>query len=1341
MFVGMQLSGLTSSMDFIVLLICIIISYCFLAIYILMHFYEGENNRSLDIWKSLDFGIHSLVIITVILFNIAKIYINNLENTTFLVMNTLVLLIIFFALIELNKFFKHSGFFKPKISEQPKKVSSGVINSEPIKRLSDDFIGFSAQSKLIKASFKAGAHIIGLIADYGSGKSSLAELVSLDNDYVTIKINLWDSLVENSTYLNGERNIDCDKSTENIVKSFLYQLAANRSVRLAKSINKRISGKYNIVSINFSSKYSYFGFLVSMTLYILYLLLSSTVSTQVSWHILILLSAIVIALITLSLATIAYSHKTTNGRVSTINDTLDIYHDIAKAYKTPFYQKEYLIVIEDLDRVNDFRIVKEFLKEIYRFCNVVSPVYSKQFRYLIAVKNEVALVGNNEDSYIYPKLFDYTIQLNTIHNIEFSSILKSIYEEQYAVFSEIFGTTTFDDNVLKQMSNIIKGQNLDIRQIKERINVATALYFTLHERNISIMNESYSNYPTVDVVNRNIHIDYQKCTTVAYLQTNYRACLYYLLKNENSLNLLILNCIDILIKKNSTVETEIQKECLKSITAILSVTSKLSETKKIFDNEAIMPFANDFSAFVLSGHISDDYRMYFYTYPKNSNPYTVIENAVYTAIINDKYPKDRIYNVKKQKTQQTDEYFNQLITHAKMQNEGRSISDAIRKLTSNGMTIPTIGVKTNQLLNTILEIDNNLVLKKIDSLLSWIDGDEEKDTQELKTILLLVDTNILTLEELFEKYVVFLYKKFEVKKPDSIVKTRQSLLSLMNELNLDFKLLAFLYNKNNEYNINKRSYPAITGIELSTFGNNWQFLDFIEIDNIRVENYVKIAEKVLLVLRNKEYLQKTNKSPNILEKIANIHNFAITNFEKDTVAPIIVDFMNESHIITERYLDYVIGYYSKQLIITKSFAELLEQKHVVKELNNQHLQIIDNVLIKHHLNFNLIKKLKDAKKYLNVFGNHKYHRNDDFYFDSMTMEEFFKALVFYSSKLELEEIYSLRLQYTRIFINEIKPKDPFYFGSFRLISREELDIFTNIDLMISEINPLNVEENNVPYIVGNFNKRIFNKFSVIAFYQFLLELYNSGQKGNNVANLIFEQVKLKHKDVRKLEQEDIDVIHLPLRTFYKLNDMDYIEKFINLFDCLPTKTENEIVANSIEQYVNLINKYSFCSHNTIDIIVKRNIKSGLTPLITGRLVQHGYRKLARENNIIYSGMNFETDFVNEDIELLNESEQLASEILKSEKFRKYILDNGNISKISKNRFSMLFAYPTNRKLIRYIFSELKDEQMIIMYLRTIKHKQINIPLRDFLIDLPINTKLLISIDPQISETVKSVLKN
>ena len=72
-----------------------------------------------------------------------------------------------------------------------------IFQNRPIDSEEKDLFDFSYQKMVLNTAIDSNARIIGIIGDYGTGKSSITKLLEIErkkkNDLI-ISINLWDQL-------------------------------------------------------------------------------------------------------------------------------------------------------------------------------------------------------------------------------------------------------------------------------------------------------------------------------------------------------------------------------------------------------------------------------------------------------------------------------------------------------------------------------------------------------------------------------------------------------------------------------------------------------------------------------------------------------------------------------------------------------------------------------------------------------------------------------------------------------------------------------------------------------------------------------------------------------------------------------------------------------------------------------------------------------------------------------------------------------------------------------------------------------------------------------------------
>ena len=186
----------------------------------------------------------------------------------------------------------------------------------------------------------------------------------------------------------------------------------------------------------------------------------------------------------------------------------------------------------------------------------------------------------------FPKLFDYIINFPKVNIGNFDNFARSLLKDHEEDIYNLIGKK--DDLSLESIDGgqwLIKGKNVDIRQIKDRLNKFFALYNVLK-----------SKFPNKD-------ISIRKCVGAVYLQSEY----------EN----------DFYSSKDASID--------------FIINSYLSPDNKDF-KEGLIGLDQNYIDAVLelykSQYIGKDYRIYFYNYPVGDTVYDYDENIVFDAIFN-----------------------------------------------------------------------------------------------------------------------------------------------------------------------------------------------------------------------------------------------------------------------------------------------------------------------------------------------------------------------------------------------------------------------------------------------------------------------------------------------------------------------------------------------------------------------------------------------------------------------------------------------------------------------------------------------------------------------------------
>lgn len=502
-----------------------------------------------------------------------------------------------------------------------------VFVNNPIKLAEDDVIGFLDQVEMISCAIDDGeASMIGVIADYGTGKSSITEM--LKEKYVKagypepIKINMWDSLSEP----NDSQNDNSNKQVSDLTKSFLFQLANGHDGKLGSYVNKLLSKNYGIISFASNRfKMLFWCFFASAICFVLYKI-SGVSGTGIMQHLpdwcnvasswfkllspILILASAILAIFGIKDISVAFSHwKMTNTKSPEINDIFDIYRIIADEI-CPSKSKKQLVFIDDLDRIGSKKVVISFLKELYRFQDSICDKKSK-FVFIVSVMPESNLLRGDQDgenSNVFSKIFDTTLYLKPIHFDDYDSILLQLIkgnDNKKQALEKLIGEN-IDEHLPDAFKWIKRGSNLTLRDLKERLNQAIAIM-------VSLVNKSYAG---------NSAADFQACTAVAYLESAFPDDYYRLTKNE-------VHFAEF-IKKSMPIINESSENDDKQL---------IQEFNATFEGEAFSEkFKTELCMLIFAGIFDDDFRMYFYTYPKGSHIKTTAEREICDYIL---FPNQR----------------------------------------------------------------------------------------------------------------------------------------------------------------------------------------------------------------------------------------------------------------------------------------------------------------------------------------------------------------------------------------------------------------------------------------------------------------------------------------------------------------------------------------------------------------------------------------------------------------------------------------------------------------------------------------------------------------------------
>lgn len=1017
----------------------------------------------------------------------------------------------------------------PSATKKKKQYSPIVFVNNPVKDTEHDVIGFDAQVKTLHDAIDNGATMIGVIADYGTGKSSMTEL--LCNRFRRrlhprpIKVNMWDSLTQ--------ENITGDISgVSNLTRSFLFQLANGKNAAFSSYINKLLSKNYGNISFASSNPWRFGMFaIISGLLFGLHMMstvsgtgviqylpehMNKTISFIKALSPWFLVAAIASLLLGLKNLSIVFSHwKMPTRREVEVNDVFDTYRVIAKKITPWCKRKKRLVFIDDLDRVNDKRIIIAFLKELYRFQDSITK-NRKQIVFIVSVKPESELKDNSEHpnpptsnkkasegdvkktdqvasenqnhketSLIYPKVFDTTLFLKPIHFDDYDSILlrliKSAPKKKKALERLI------EKDIKKALPYsfrwIKNGTNLTLRDLKDRLNHAVAIM-------VSLKNKSYENTSAAN---------FEACAAVAYLESQYPTEYYRLIKNEESFAKFIQASYTIV--NDATIEED---------------TSELRKKfASCFDKEEYTEeFIKALCGMVMEKIFKDDFRMYFYTYPKDSHIKTTEEREICNCLL---FPKQ--YSI----PTDLDEY----VRMAYITGENETIAKTLMPLE----VFPPIVIENGTLLNQAVEVS----IDKAFTAFSKRVIDVKNPQKDLSGYW----TKIAGIRG--ENYQDFINrcinKVAAIEDPESIVQKRLDIIKGFGKNVLLFKDLFD----------GIEGMPQITKAEIDSIGDPDIYIPLISLVAIEEDQH-----KYLCTAIN---FSQTVFHEGVWDKAVNVMKALMKIITAKEIGHDILRFLKNNRYLDEEMFSVVCS----ANISHEEIAEYIN-KFEPAELSLGYLKLLDQLGFSAFLNENIvIYMMKHAMFFTPILfyaNNNNLHQMDEFLQYGIKAEEACKKINETNPEIVVAfRKHCLKVKAMRLF--------GLFYEEYPLITIEEYKMFHHASNAIYHINTKAIDEDNVSALLEVIYSRQYSAEDVVYLFDYLfkVEVNPNCISDESTVKSIIDDIEFAHFHTEQLTYEQRSHLYASFSDKYNISDSESAISFTRHFGCFIPEVEKIISAD------------------------------------------------------------------------------------------------------------------------------------------------------------------------------------
>lgn len=761
----------------------------------------------------------------------------------------------------------------------------------------NDSIGFKSYvDNLIEIVFSSDAKMIGLISNYGSGKSTVINMMEnrkeiKNNEKVLfIKINLWN--LPSSKEVKSEEDL-----TINIHKSFLNQVLRQTTLEdnQKKSLENKINKNYSFLDMAVEDS-NFENLLFWLALFFVLIIITSfkIVSNKIPW----ILSSIIKFIFALIFTKIllkskiyfSFNKESKDNRIIDEFETTECFIKIMEKLNNKEIEKV-IICIEDIDRFSNGADTIRFLEQIYKFYSESCKITNPKVTFIVAIKpaslienkeseleNSKVIKINDEIKNIYEKIFDYIINLQPVAIQNYDSLIEGLLTPKYEQLKNINLPLPIEEyeNIYQYL---YRGKKNTIRDIKHRYNYAINLYQNLLA-NLKISNDAEINIET--------------CFYVAYLEDEFSESFYHLINDSESFKQMVIHR---LVEGNLEMIDECKDE---------SCPYKREEN---FKKEIEYGFNNKL--------IDMNYSMYFYQLPKSKKIKSVFDTVVNNIILTD----DTKRCLKEYKQ----------IEKASEEEITKSLQTRIRKDANKDNskdTFPDVVFKNQRIFkNAYINFNNQLI--------NYVSSIRVKE-QEKKVLNIIEELSHYQLDEAVEVVDTLINNVVENFKEEY---ENEEILQYRNKLVLKIKMYPEICKK-----LFNSEFPTITKIEMALIADINDILEYVNPDQINdelIENILQFNTQELKCINLTKFLVKCS---NIDSKYFNAIFYGYEyNFNEREKYDLIqnLKIMNKLNLQTAKdYLKFFKHLEFIPAILEKDFLNLIKNSDERDSLENEYVDLI-----------------------------------------------------------------------------------------------------------------------------------------------------------------------------------------------------------------------------------------------------------------------------------------------------------------------------------------------------------------------------------------------------------------
>lgn len=1112
-----------------------------------------------------------------------------------------------------------------------------VFVNNPITDRDHDVIGFNTQVDTLQCAIDDGATMIGIIADYGTGKSSLTELLCKSDvqnkKKKPIRINLWDCLTQ-------EKGIETGESVSSLTKSFLFQLASGSDRKFSSYVNKRLSKNFGNISFEASDFRAFFKHAAMAGILFALHLIASIRETGIMQYLpdcldivaaffkqlspLFVIASIAVLLLGFKDLSIAFSHwNMTDKREMEINDVFDVYRLISEKI-IPKDEKR-LVIIDDLDRIDKREIVVTFLKELYRFRDSIIE-YRENLIFIVSIKPESELEPKKESS-VYSKIFDEMLFLRPIHFDDYDSILlrmiKSEPEKQKHLEKLI--DESIGDTLPSSFKWIKTGTNLTLRELKDRLNHAIAIM-------VSLKNKSHKG---------NSAAKFSPCAAVAYLERQFPNDYYRLIKDEESF-------ANFMKHSHKIVNDGLFKDDMSTLKASFQREIKGSYSQN---------FVDAFCSMVFDGIFDDDFRMYFYTYPKDSHIKTTEEREICNCLL---FPYQHGY------TSALDASIERAYRHG----NNKAVAEVLRTLDA----FPLVVIENDTLFKHAASISIQKVFDVFSrNIISESDAKHERETYWRRIKCL--DT---TQQSEFKKLCIA--KIRNMAREETIIRIRTDIIKGYRH---DISEFSDLF-------VSSGNLPQITNSEIQLINDPLVSIPLINLETIKKSQQEYLCE-VINTKPTVGYVDVIDKAILVLKKLIEL-------CKAQEIGKAILAFLENNKLCNEELFCVVCN----ASLPKEKIAQYLSWFNP-NEIPQGYWELIDSLGFEEYLKGELVCEL--ARNGL-LFTPILYYAKTN---QLQKLDAFLNndcAILPICEKVnKINEQLLIAFRRHRVINRDDSTMTPLYFGTYPLITKEEYGAFSDTRHAINHINTHVIKVSDIPRLAEIIYSRKYKSEETVYLFSYLFcsDINKSCITDRTIAKELIEKLDFSRFDTRNLSLNQRSQVYLAFSKLYAPSNSTTAINFSRHFGCFIPEIE-KIISNdrsAKSKYMDLIVELDELSDSALIWLESNPVTIPLSEKLCHRLIEtERYRDAIVADVLRRNRLDIDDRIdISEYISVYAKIDSVFEIMSSNSSFLGRVQDKATFSDLGEKRLIPLFAMQQSGRFINFILSDKVNTTLKTQYLK------------------------------------------